>query len=287
MRGLLFGLLIVSNLVISQNTILWKVTKTNSDKTSYLVGTFHQFGNSFVDSIPQIQKALLNSELAVFESLDKVEDTRALINSRPSSNMVEKKLKKKDFKKLKELSKDWKVDLYKLKPIEIYFKLAQDYQRKICKTSIPEDTFDLFDDYLLHLAKINNIETFGLEINQLDEVVHKEFKNSNWKNEKKRISAWINKSISDKLNSKDCELANTYRKFELSYDFENKCERNVINSERNDKWMEVIPDLLRTKSTFIAVGYYHLRWQCGLIMQLKKEGFIVEPVKIKTNKKEY
>ena len=95
MRGLLFGLLIVSNLVISQNTILWKVTKTNSDKTSYLVGTFHQFGNSFVDSIPQIQKALLNSELAVFESLDKVEDTRALINSRPSSNMVEKKLKKK------------------------------------------------------------------------------------------------------------------------------------------------------------------------------------------------
>lgn len=139
----------------------------------------------------------------------------------------------------------------------------------------------------MHLADLNNIKTHSLEINQLEEVVHKEYNNSNWNNEKKRISAWIRKTKTDKSNSKSCELANKYRRFDLDYDFEGQCESNVINSERNDKWMETIPNLLRTKNTFIAVGYYHLRWQCGLIMQLKKEGFIVEPVKIKTNKKEY
>ena len=30
----------------SQNTILWKVSDTLNQKTSYIVGTFHQFGKN-------------------------------------------------------------------------------------------------------------------------------------------------------------------------------------------------------------------------------------------------
>ena len=82
---------------MSQNTILWKVSDTINAKTSYLVGTFHQFGNSFVDSIPEIKNSLLNSELAVFESLDTAEENTAKINSREASNKVEKKLKEVEF----------------------------------------------------------------------------------------------------------------------------------------------------------------------------------------------
>lgn len=99
-------LLCFSEFVSSQKTILWKVSDSLNNKTSYLVGTFHQFGSSFVDSIPEIKSALLNSELAVFESIDDVGNTRSIINTRDSSNLVEKKLKKRDFTKLKELSKE-------------------------------------------------------------------------------------------------------------------------------------------------------------------------------------
>ena len=74
--------LILSPWVYGQNTILWEVTNTENNKTSYIVGTFHQFGNSFVDSIPQIKQALLNSELAVFESIDEIEGTREMIQKR-------------------------------------------------------------------------------------------------------------------------------------------------------------------------------------------------------------
>ena len=48
----------MTQLIMSQNTILWKVNDTVNNKSSYIVGTFHQFGNSFVDSIPEIKQSL-------------------------------------------------------------------------------------------------------------------------------------------------------------------------------------------------------------------------------------
>lgn len=122
-------LLTFSQIAISENTILWKVTDASNDKTSFVVGTFHQLGNSFVDSIPEIKEALLSSELAVFESIDNINDTRKMIQRRKPSLEIEKRLKKQDFKKLKAIAQDWKVDIYKLKPIEIRWKLQQEFQK--------------------------------------------------------------------------------------------------------------------------------------------------------------
>ena len=74
--------LTIAQLSFSQNTILWKVTNTINNKTSIIVGTFHQFGNSFVDSIPELKENLYNSELAIFESIDYKDQTQKIINSR-------------------------------------------------------------------------------------------------------------------------------------------------------------------------------------------------------------
>lgn len=274
--------LTISQLAISQNTILWKVTDTINNKTSFIVGTFHQFGNSFVDSIPEIKESLINSELAVFESIDKIENTRKMIERRESSLEIEKKLKKKDFNKLKEIVKDWKVDLYKLKPLEIRWKLQQEFQRIKCKTTKPTDKFDHFDNYLQHLAEENKIEILGLETDSLQlSLIEKENKHPNWKKERKKISVWINQMTTDKPNMNNCGLANKYRNFELDYEFEKQCESDILILQRNNDWMKTIPNLLTTKNTFIAVGYLHLRKKCGILEQLKNKGFKVEPIEIK------
>lgn len=274
--------LIVSQLAVSQNTILWKVTDDISNKTSFLVGTYHQFGNSFVDSIPEIRASLLKSELAVFESIDAIESTRNLINSRQASLQVEKKLKRKDFKKLKAIAKDWKVDLYKLKPLEIRWKLQQEFQKVKCKTIKPTDKFDHFDNYLKAIAEENNIALLGLETDSLQlELIALEYKNPNWKQEKKNIGFWVDQLTSNNPNMEPCKFADKYRAFDLDYDFDNACETDVIIFKRNNKWMETIPNLLRVKNTFIAVGYAHLVKKCGLIEQLRAQGFKVEQVNIK------
>src|SRR5690606_39678560 len=79
-------LLALQQWAMGQNTILWKATDTVTHKTSYLLGTFHQFGNSFVDSLPQIKASLLRSELAVFESIDNIQDTQKRIQDREATD---------------------------------------------------------------------------------------------------------------------------------------------------------------------------------------------------------
>ncbi len=275
--------LILSPWVYGQNTILWEVTNTENNKTSYIVGTFHQFGNSFVDSIPQIKQALLNSELAVFESIDEIEGTREMIQKRGKSLEIEKRLKKKDLEKLKALTRDWKVDLYRLTPLEIRWKLQQEYQKIKCKTVKGTDTFKHFDRYLQHLAEENNIPLVGLETDSLQlALIQKANGDSDWKKERKPIRAWIELLTADKSNTGICELANNYRNFNLDYTFESECEDDVLLLQRNKDWMRIIPKLIRTKNTFLAVGYFHLKYKCGLLEQLKEQGFTVKPVQIQT-----
>ena len=276
----IFILLTISHVAISQNTILWKVTDTINNKTSFIIGTFHQFGNSFIDSIPEIKESLLSSDLAVFESIDK--NTSEMLQRRKPSLEIEKRLKKKDLRKLKVIAKDWKVDLYKLKPWEIIWKLQQEFQKIKCKTTKPTDKFDDFDDYLQHIAEENKIEVLGLETDSLQvSLIEKENKNPRWKKERKNISAWINQMTTDKPNMNICWLANKYRKFDLEYEFEKECEIDILNLQRNNEWMKIIPNLLRKQNIFIAVGFFHLRKKCGILEQLKEQGFKIEPIKIK------
>jgi len=273
--------LIIWQLALSQKTILWKITNETETKTSFIVGTFHQFGNSFVDSIPQIKEVLISAEIAVFESVDKVEATRKMMNERMASYKIEKKFKKNDLKALKEVTKDWKVDLYKLKPIEIRWKLEQELQRIKCQTAKPTDDFDHFDNYLIHLAEQNDIELLGLETDSFQlSMIEQENDFPKWKKERKLINKLVNQISSNDLDGFDCRFANKYRQFDLDYAFEEACETTLLNSQRNDDWMQILPDLLRTKNAFVAVGYLHLKRQCGILEQLKKEGFKIEAVNI-------
>ncbi len=64
---LLFVVFFLStNFVIAQNTILWSVKQRNSDKVSYILATFHQMGNSFIDEKPLIKELMSNSKLVFF-----------------------------------------------------------------------------------------------------------------------------------------------------------------------------------------------------------------------------
>ena len=272
-------LIVTPQLLFAQHTILWKVTDTTNHTLSYIVGTYHQMGNSFVDLYPQIKEALLHSDLAVFESIDDVQKTRDMIQEREPSNDIEKYLHKRDLAKLKEISKDWKVDLYKLKPLEIRWKLEQEYQYVQCHTAQPTDSFDTFDGYLQHIAETNNIPLKGLETSDLQlQLLNQEFHTPSWKDEKRVIKAWIHQITAKNPNPQLCELSNKYRQFAIDYHFDEPCDTNVVILQRNNQWMTEIPQLLHQQNTFIAVGIYHLRKQCGLLQQLKDSGFLVEPV---------
>jgi uncharacterized protein YbaP (TraB family) len=107
----------------AQNTILWSVQDATSQKKSFLLGTFHQIGNSFIDSIPQIKELLLKSDIAIFESIDNSKKLIATLNNRPEDNSFKQYLDNTDIDFLSEISKNWEVPLNKLTPVELLIKL--------------------------------------------------------------------------------------------------------------------------------------------------------------------
>jgi len=265
---------------IAQNTILWEVQDTVTSKRSFIVGTFHQFGNSFVDSIPQLKDALLQSELAIFESIDDSEITINVINSRKPSTEIEKNFSPKYSNKLKVIGKELSVDIFKLEPIELLFALQQEFQRFKCKTVSPTDTWDHFDNYLIHLAKSNQIALLGLETDSLQLSFIKDYSSPSWKVARKSIRAWIDKLSAKVVDAEDCQFTNMYRRFELDYELNVDCPDDILITKRNEAWMKILPNLLSTKNCFVAVGFLHLNYTCGLVEKLKELGFLVRPVTI-------
>ena len=45
--------------------------------------------------------------------------------------------------------------------------------------------------------------------------------------------------------------------------------------------MEILPNLMRNKNCFIAVGWGHLGFKQGILNQLKDNGFKVDPIEMK------
>ena len=81
-------------------------------------------------------------------------------------------------------------------------------------------------------------------------------------------------------NTADCIQARQYMNFEFDYLFDEKCDNaNIL--ERNNNWMPVLLNVLNKQNAFIAVGLLHLYGECGLIVQLRQNGYKVDPVILK------
>lgn len=264
---------------LAQHTILWKVEAPDGAKVSYILGTYHQMGNSFVDSIPIIEKSLLASELIVFESIDSKEVLIKKMNSRACTNEIADVLNKKELKTLRELSKDWKVDICKLSLSEIYVKLYQEVPKYICNTIQDTDNWHHFDNYLMHIASSNNKELEGLESTAFQLKTINEAKVSGDKKAKRKKIKKLLKLISnDKPDDELCAFANNYRNFRLDYHLESECSDGIMLKGRNENWMKKLPSLLKQNNCFVAVGLAHLMMDCGLIEALRSEGFTIEPI---------
>jgi uncharacterized protein YbaP (TraB family) len=275
--GLCFFLVLYAN-AVAQRTILWRVTDTVHQKTSYLLGTHHYMGNGFVDSLKPIRKHLLESELAVFETAETGEQVVAVMNQRKADYALKKVLDKLSIQQLEFISKDWRVPLYKLQPVELLLKLRAQFYQQVCGSMQPKDTADHFDNYLISIARANQINVFGLETDSLQlNLLQASFEYS-WKDAQSEIKYFLAAFEGRADLGDNCDFVGRYKRFEFDYALDTPCDEDPFINDRNQKWMQVLPSLLRSKRCFVAVGLLHLMHNCGLIVELRKVGFVVEPV---------
>lgn len=272
-------ILLLSNICYSQNTIIWEIADTVNNRKSFIIGTFHNIGNSFVDSVPVLKAALLNSDVAIFESIDDEAELVYALRKRKKQNDLKKLLSDQDFSTLKKLSKNWKTSLSVLKPIEVLLTLKREFQLSRCKTVKPTDKWDHFDNYLIDIAKKNKLCLLGLETDSLQLTILDDIEKS-WSNDlmSQEISFWISKLTKEQNWYEECQETQQYQRFEIDYEFTNECEDDILIRKRNEEWMLKLTDLFSKKNCFLAVGLLHLKYTCGLLETFKRKGFNVKPI---------
>lgn len=263
--------------VQAQATIFWEVSHPEHAHKSYLLGTYHLVGNWFADSLTVVKDKLFQSELAIFEAIADDSAVRQLILQRDDSFEYHKVLKKKQIIQLEAMAKDWKYPLSKLKPMEVLMKLQQDYYRTHCGNGKPGDSWSHFDDYLIHLAQERDIAVEGLETNEKQiEMLNASVQS--WKEVKKPLKQWLKDWDDPSVEASKCAFSRTYRKMNLHYQLELPCPEDPLIQERNALWMPQLLALLPSQSCFVAVGLYHLYWDCGLVAELARAGYILTPL---------
>jgi uncharacterized protein len=266
------------NYAVAQRTILWRVTDTVQQKTSYLLGTHHYMGNGFVDSLTPIRKHLLSAELAIFETAETGDQVVVAMNQRKPDYAIKRVLDKDGIRQLELISKDWRVPLYKLQPVELLLKLRSQFYQQVCGSMQLKDTADHFDNYLISIARANHIAVYGLETDSLQLNLLQESFAYSWKDAQSEIKYFLAAFEGRADLGDNCDFVQQYKRMELDYALDQPCEEDPFINERNKKWMQVLPALMRSKQCFVAVGLLHLMHSCGLIVELRKAGFVIEPV---------
>jgi uncharacterized protein len=287
----LFGLMFLcSSCLFGQNTILWKITNAKNAHISYLVGTYHLFGNSFIDSFRVINEKLQTTGLVITETKIDREKVASYYNARPVSDTLSTILSKDDADFIINLFKSMRgnIDIRKFTPGELFVKLQALYPKIKCAAINKSDTYSM-DEYFQYLGNVSKKEPYYLETDSFQlEKLTQATSAYDWKFFKKNTPVLIAKYKDDVPNENLCSLANQYASFSINYNFEGACnfmknnnQNDVLVKKRNDDWMQKLPQFLEKNNCFIAVGLAHLYNKCGIIQQLKEIGYTVEPVEMK------
>lgn len=282
------SLTLCSYLSFGQNTILWKITNTNSKHTSYLLGSYHLFGSSFVDTYPVIKEKLSSCELVVTETEINRIKIAEYYNSRNYSDTLSSVLSKEDLNFILSLFKTRGINIFKFTPGELYMKLLSYYPKYKCKELSETDSLTM-DEYVQFLGSqyqkhLYYFETDLFQLSILSEIS----KQYDWPYFKNIIPTVLAKYKDEHPNKNSCALVKQYASLKLDYHFEDTCNvleagniNDVVLRDRNAEWMKKLPNLLDEQNCFITVGLLHLYNKCGLIQQLQILGYNIEPVKLK------
>lgn len=262
------------------NTVLWEVKDTQNQTTSYILGTSYALGSKFFHSMSSAYKKLKQSDLILLQATG--EDANIWKNSAKREDNPEwkKLLSKNEWQFINE-----KLDnqpFQKLRFHELDLCLSLEYLRDICEGCSTKDDVRCMNDYIEELGGFLNIPTQGLEEgNDHFKQLREQYVPGNLQeNQVRRLKSLIKAlKFNDEILGDECDLVFEYKDMELPYAFSEPCPNTTpIIANTNKEWADILPQHLSQHSCFIAISWYHLRYECGLIMQLMKKGYVVTPV---------
>lgn len=263
------------------HTVLFEVRAPGSEQVSYLFGTHHSFGKTFFDSLHIANEKLRGSEVMIKESMEipgkQAED---IINGRKKTTKWPRYLDRTDLEYVEDVFSNSQLDLNRLTPTELHLVMARIYRYRVCGAREASDPSNSLDDYIGTVAVQNGLLLIGLETpkEQL-EIIQQDVKDMPRKVHKKRLHRLIERLQSD--DTSHCGEIEKYIAMDYDYRLNRPCRNALVLTDRNARWMPIILEQINKNSCFIAVGLSHLMFECGLISQLRDQGYSVTPLAVK------
>ena len=300
MKKITFSLLLMHVALGAQAQLLWKISGNGLQKPSYIIGTYHLAPVTFTDSIKGLKEALdvseqvygeiIMSEMTKPENMTKTQAAMML----PEGQTIDKLYTAEEMARINAMLKSIiGMDMTNPMVAQQIGKLTpQALQTQIgllmyLKKHTGFDPTQTFDGYFQQEAaakgkSVGALETIDFQIETL-------YKSMTMERQKQLLLC-----LADNMEFNEKQTENVIKAF-FSQDLDgiekamdaklnNTCdgtpeEKETLIYKRNDNWMKQMPEIMKQKATFFAVGAGHLPGERGLLAQLKKAGYTVEGVK--------
>lgn len=278
---------------VNNNSLLWKISGNGLEKPSFLFGTHHLIPITFLDSVPGLKTAFENTEQVVGElDMSNMSEMQMKIMSEsmlPEGVTYESLMPQEDIElldsTLRNLVGAGLDQLGIMKPALLSNLISITLYQKFYPTLSNEISMD---QYFQEKALKRTRPVIGLE--STEDQIQILLNSQTLERQAEMLMCMIKNP--DMLKEQMDELQVAYHSYDINalYELSEKelpndpCpsteeEKNALNKERNDKWLEKLPAIMADKSSFIAVGCLHLPGEVGLIEGLRSQGYTIEPVK--------
>ncbi|MBO9154516.1 TraB/GumN family protein [Chitinophaga sp. GCM10012297] len=264
--------------------MLWKITAPNGN-VSFMMGTNHSYGGTFIDTLPKVMAAIHAAEYVVLESLPDQQQ-----NEMPSftgKTPFSKLFSPADYRMMDSVLAAYGMDpLHELDSVHFPpHLLAAHLVGRLMgeKDDRMKAEDESVDSHVLHLAQQHHTSLIGLDsgFTVREGILQFGLTEQEWAD---NITKLFREKISGNERTELDEgsygaLQHDYQ-FNIHPPFGPGSDHHHLLVERNAHWMKSLPKILREKRSFVAVGISHLSYKNGLLMELKKQGFKVEPVNV-------
>ena len=276
-----------------RNSLLWKIAGNGLEKPSYLFGTHHLVPAAFLDSIPGIKAAFEESEQTVGEldmsdmaemqmqimgeGMMSPEVTYATLLSPEDTALLDSMLHSVVGVGLDQLGQLKPAMLSNLISISLYQQYYPSvastqnidyyFQEEALKRSRPVVGLETAEDQIYLLLNAQSLERQAemlICMIKHPEMLKEQMDKMQVAYHAQNLQA-LRELYEEKTPNDPCPSTEE--------------EKNLLNGERNRKWLEKLPSIMKEKSSFIAVGCLHLPGKEGLIEGLRELGYTVEAMR--------
>lgn len=260
----------------NENSLLWEVTGNGLSQPSYIVGTFHILCSKDFDVKPKVLKALDQSENFVMEiNYTDPGEMKSLQKMYQNDKKISDQLSSAEAQELNKILADYGTNLEKINhssPQALYALLSMK------AIPCPQTEIKMYELELLQKAVQGKKNIKGLE------KVDDQMKSINTAYDLKSIIAQLKmskeyedlfKKMIAAFKNEDAQALYTLFKDER---FMNAKQEKAMLTDRNKNWVQIMPEMMKTGSSFFAVGGSHLMGENGIIPLLQAKGYTIKPI---------